>query len=337
VAVLLLSFLSHNKVKNMKVRFAASICVVLCAISVHAGTVRDDRSDSSYLNLAGLPGYAGVGQFIGTTSTYGFSASGTLIAPDWILTAAHVVDQATSLTFKIAGNSYAASQWAYHSKWTGDLAAGYDIALVKLSSTPGIASATRYTGSSELGAVGTSVGYGKTGTGLTGAITFDGLKRAGNNVIDRFYSTRNDRTFLSDFDNPGNSKDSSYGSSTPLDLEYLIAPGDSGGGMFIDFGSGPLLAGVHSFGAAFDGLVDSDYGDISGHTRVSVFNSWIDSIMGGGSGGSGGGGKGGKGRPFAADEIGFGAVWVTAVPEPGSIVLLLVGVIGLACRRRRAA
>ena len=150
--------------------------------------------------------YAPVGQFIGSTSTSGFAASGTLIAPNWVLTAAHVVDQATSLNFKIGGNSYGASQWAYHSNWTGDLAAGYDIALVKLSTAPsGIAPATRYTGSDELGRIGTSVGYGKTGTGLTGAITFDGLKRAGENVIDRFYSGGNKRIFLSDFDNPASS------------------------------------------------------------------------------------------------------------------------------------
>ena len=73
--------------------------------------------------------------------------------------------------------------------------------------------------------------------------------------------------------------------------------------MFVDFGSGPLLAGVHSFGTARDGLINFDYGDISGHTRVSQFNSWIDSIMGSGSGGSGGGGKGGKGRRFTGASL----------------------------------
>lgn len=323
----------------MKTQIVGIVWLLVCAVTVHAGTIRHDRSDSLYLGLGAAPVYASVGQIVGKTPSYGFYASGTLISPDWVLTAAHVVDEATSLTLKIGGESYAASQWVYHSKWNGDLTAGYDIALVKLGSSPGITPATRYTGSDELGAVGTSVGFGMTGTGLTGATTFDREKRAGQNVIDRFYSPRNKRIFLSDFDNPLDSGDNWFGSSTPLDLEYLIAPGDSGGGVFIDLGSGPLLAGVHSFGMARDGVVDSDYGDASGHTRVSVFNSWIDSILGGGSGDGGGGGGGpgnGKGgRPFFAAETGFDAIWVFAVPEPGSFLLVVFGSFGLlVCRWR---
>src|SRR5262245_49278584 len=147
----------------MKASVRALICVIVYASSAYAGVVRDDRSDSLYQSLGASAGYAPVGQFLGSTSTFGFAASGTLIAPNWVLTAAHVVDQATSLTFNIGGSSYAASQWAYHSNWNGDLAAGYDIALVKLNtSLAGITPALRYTGSDELGRIGTSVGYGKT-------------------------------------------------------------------------------------------------------------------------------------------------------------------------------
>jgi hypothetical protein len=319
-------------------RFCVGVLFLLAsgAHSAYAGVIRNDRTDDLYQSLGASTAYDGVGQFVGTTASSGFAASGTLIAPNWVLTAAHVVDQATSLTFKIGGNSYSASQWAYYSKWTGDLSTGYDIALVKLSSSPGIASATRYSGSNEIGTMGTSVGYGKTGTGLTGAVTFDGLKRGGQNVIDRFYSSRNDRILLSDFDSPTNPNESSYGSSNPLNLEYLIAPGDSGGGLFVDFGNGPTLVGVHSFGSSRDGLVDSDYGDLSGHTRVSAFNSWIDSIMSGGSGTTGGGNKGGKGRPFTVDGFASDAVWMTAVPEPAPFLLLVAATLAFMMGQRPA-
>ena len=298
------------------------------AAVAEAGTIRHDRADSSYLNLGAASAYSSVGQFTGATPSFSFSASGTLIAPDWILTAGHVVDQATSLTFTIGGGSYQASQWTAHSHWNGNLSSGYDIALVQLSAAvPGIAPASRYTGASEVGALATAVGFGKTGTGLTGATIFDGNKRAGQNVIDRFYSNQNKRLLLSDFDGPLNAADNAFGSSTPVDLEYLIAPGDSGGGLFVDFGQGPLLAGVHSFGSAIDGVVDSDYGDRSGHTRVSIFNSWIDSIIGGGGGSTSpgnGNGKGG-GKPFIGGA---------PVPEPSGVALSIIAAAALTRRAR---
>lgn len=308
----------------MKLYWLVAVCFLGVATMGQAGTIRHDRDDSLYLNLAASSGYNTVGQFLGTTSTYSYYGSGTLIAPNWILTAGHVVDQATSLSFTIGGGSYTASQWVSHPNWSGNLSTGYDIALVQLSSAvAGITPATRYTGANELGAQATSVGFGKTGTGLTGAITFDSKKRAGQNVVDKFYSNQNNRVLLSDFDNPVNAADSAFGSSIAGNLEYLIAPGDSGGGLFLDFGQGPLLAGVHSFGSAVDGLVDSDYGDRSGHTRVSVFNSWIDSILGIGGGTSGGGGNNRGGKKKFTGEI---AVQNAGVPEPSCWLLALVGV-----------
>jgi hypothetical protein len=312
----------------MKVYSVTVVCACLAASLAQAGTIRHDRDDSLYLSLAAEPAYSSVGRFTGTTSTYSYSASGTLITPSWILTAGHVVDQATSLSFNLGGTAYTASKWVAHPNWNGDLAAGYDIALVQLSSSiTNVTPAARYTGTSELGALGTAVGFGKTGTGLTGATTFDGKKRAGQNVIDRFYSSTNNRVLLSDFDNPTNSADSAFGSSTPTSLEYLIAPGDSGGGLFVDFGQGALLAGVHSYGSAIDGLVDSDYGDRSGHIRVSAFNSWIDSIIGGGTSTSGSTkpGRGNK-KKFAAGGV---------VPEPSSWALAVIGLVAARCASRR--
>jgi hypothetical protein len=76
------------------------------------------------------------------------------------------------------------------------------------------------------------IGYGLTGTGRTAAITLDRRKRGAQNMVDAYSRTAADtvRILLVDSGNPANRRDSLYGLAAPLDLEGLIAPGDSGGG-----------------------------------------------------------------------------------------------------------
>lgn len=322
------------------------------ASSSFAGTIRADRDDQLYLDLVhSAPAYAAVGQFLGSGAdaggAYNFAASGTLIAGNWVLTAAHVVDGATSLSFNLGSTSFTADQWIANPNWNGNLSSGYDLALVHfstdLSLATGINAASLYTGKNELGQVATIVGYGATGTGDSGYLDVNSLgdlvARAGNNVVDATLNTpgRTDRILLTDFDNPTSAADNSFGSATPLDLEYMIAPGDSGGGLFININGADFLAGVTSFSwGRLDGTPDSDYGDVAGFTRVSQFTSWIDSIL---HPNTGGGAKGGHGRPKKGAEL--AALLpeppdVHIVPEPASLSLL--GVMGLMLmgRRRRA-
>lgn len=316
--------------------------LLVAHLSASAGVIRHDRAEQDHFDLATL--YPSVGQFKGSTPDYDFFASGTLITSNWVLTAAHVVDDASSLEFTLGSTKLAATNWYAHPDWDGDLGKGYDIGLVELSNDfPDVAPAKRYAGTDEVGKVGTSAGFGMTGTGETGAVTFDGKKRAGNNVVDALLRTpgKDNRILLSDFDNPLDPADSSWGSSSPLDLEYLIAPGDSGGGLFVEVDGIDWLAGVHSFGwGRLDGDPNSDYGDASGHTRVSSFNAWIDSVLNPGGSGSDDGsddgktnnGKGG-GRPFT-----LSALQVQDVSEPGSFILLAgaLGLLAVGLRRRTA-
>ena len=271
----------------------ALFSVGLLLQSVSGATRRDDQPDSLYLNLAAQPAFAAIGQFSG-----GLSGSATLIASDWVLTAAHLLVSSSS-TFTINGNSYAAVQWFVHPGWTGDAFNGNDLVLVRLS-TPvlDVTPAPLYTESDEFDQMATFVGYGFTGTGLTGWSTLDGQKRAFQNVIDGSFSST---ILLSDFDNPHNPADNDVGDPMPLLLEGCVAPGDSGGGVFLSDGTQEYLAGVISFVAGRDGNGNSDYGDVSGFARVSEFVPWIYSV----------------------------------VPEPSTAMLVLLGGVGGWMRRKR--
>ncbi len=290
-------------------RISARTVVLTCGLmlivhhgSASGGTIRHDRADSLYRNLAAETSFAAVGKITGSEPGGGFLASGTLIRDGWVLTAAHVVDGTdgfgagvSNLRFAVGGASHNADAWFVHPNWVAsggasNLFAGWDLALVRLGQpVNNVTPASLFTGANELSQVATIVGFGATGTGLTGAQPNSaGTKRAGNNVVDiagtqttpgSAISIGHSRMLAVDFDQPGSASASTLGSSTPLNLEYLAAPGDSGGGLFLDVAGQMLLAGVTTLTSTLDGSVNSDYGDRAAFTRVSQFLSWVDEII----------------------------------------------------------
>jgi hypothetical protein len=240
-----------------------------------------------------------------------------------------------------------------HPRYTGDLRKGYDLGLVRLSEpVTDVTPAGLYRWRNEQNRVGVFSGFGRTGTGLSGGQPLDeidGRRRAGTNVIDGsvdaklgygHYTTklaRGANLFVTDLDNPDDASDNATGSPTPTDLELLIAQGDSGGPVFLDdprrghADAPPLVAGIHSFGEFTDAHDDSDYGDITGHTRVSIFRPWIEKTMKRATLG--------KNVPDFVTPTPEGARELdgdmTAVPEPTTAVMVFASLLLLASRRGR--
>jgi len=316
--------------------------ILLCPIVSLGGTWRHDLldGDSTHTDLAADPAYDAVGLLLGKT----FLCSGTLIDADWVVSAAHCLDRgkASHYTFDLGGDDRTGAEKFVHPDWTGSVAGGSDVALLRLNSpfdTTVVPPANLATAVS-LPAQIVSVGFGQGGDGLTGASGSAGTKRAGYNQIEQkgsFFGW-SDTILLNDFDKPLNGTFDPAESTFPApieDLEFNVAPGDSGGAMFI----AGELAGVTSLGWASDGNVNSDYGDGGGFTDLTMFNDWIDGVLDGGGADDGGGGGGpppGRGRPFGFTG-GSARTLTSPVPEASSGTLVTVALLALAWARRRRA
>ena len=317
---------------------AGVACVLLGFLAAgRAGVIRDDVNDSIYTSLAAQSVYDSVGFLTWNEGTTGYIASGTLIAPEWVLTAGHVVGGTNNygagvsgmffgLGSVYSGTGIAATEWIPYAGWSssnGDVWAGVDLGLVRLSQPlTSVTPALLDFSTPLLGLLGTNVGYGRSGTGTLGMSSDPGVKRAGQNMIDAcggMVTTMGSGTLLDldgisstvlfqDFDHPTDLVASTMGSVTPVAQEYLIASGDSGGGLFIDVGGATKLVGVNSFLASLPYPLDTtganaDYGDLAGVVSVQSFENWIFTM--------------------------------TGVPEPSVVSLLFFGLGGLVLMRRR--
>jgi secreted trypsin-like serine protease len=268
----------------MDLNMSRLLCLALLFVSCTANAIviRDDVADAEYQvapsefpALVDLPG----------------AGHGVLIAPEWVVTAAHAVSWQSAITEVSLGGvdrpvervvihpgfrqpSQALQEQALATwDWTlfrALLASSDDIALVQLKeAVTDVAPVALYTRDDEFGQTVTVFGKGASGHGATGYAFSDPqrteLRRAHNQV-----TSAHERWLCYVFDAPPQA----------LPLEGGTGSGDSGGPVLIRAGEDWLLAGLGSW-------VDPQstvrkpgrYGQVSCNVRLSHYGSWIESVI----------------------------------------------------------
>ena len=218
---------------------------------------RTDVADERYLAL---------GQRYPSVVSLGRAGDATLIAPGWLITAAHVaraVDRAGVRSIHIGSADVPIGRVVLHPDWHDH--GEHDIALIQLEApVTMISPAGLYRGSSEQGQIAALIGHGGSGKGSDRQREDDGHRRGATSQVDSVSATG---LFFS-FDAPPNG----------TELEGAPGPGDSGGPAMLTVDGASQVAGISS--AGFDGRNGpGSYGAIDVFTRVSTHLAWIDRVM----------------------------------------------------------
>lgn len=224
----------------------------------HAILTRPDRDDEEYRELATrYPATVGLGA----------AGGGVLIAPRWVLTAAHRAAPlgAPKAALAIGGRPHEVQEVFIHPDWTPGGEA--DLALVFLR-TPaeGVEPVAIYRLADEAGQAARIVGLGGTGRIGQAAGPPDGKPRAAINTVDRVGL----RTLGLRLKRPEDASD----------LQGALAPDEGGAPAYLEAGGRIFVGGIASWthDANRDG-VPGNVGDWENYTRVSAFAGWIDDVM----------------------------------------------------------
>jgi hypothetical protein len=240
------------------------LILVLAAGACYGGTRDPSVPDAKYVEYGRkyecvVPIYGECA--CGNGKYHEFRASAVVISPRWVVTAAHVLHGQRGAKVKVRDREFALRRIVVNRHFKENRLGMYDIAVAETEEDMGLDFyPALYRERDEAGKVAGICGYGLTGTFASGATVSDNTKRAGSNVVCRI----EDHVMVCSVTDPRKTK-----------MEFMIAHGDSGGGLFID----GKLAGINSFVSAADKNPNSSYGDECHHTRVSIFVPWIEACM----------------------------------------------------------
>lgn len=257
--------------------------LLLASLSAHAIVIRDDMDDAKYrMQAAALPALADLPG----------EGHGVLIAPQWVVTAAHAVSwQASVKHITLNGVVREVDRLVIHpgfqrppqalldralATWDWTLfrvllASSDDIALIKLAQpVTDVAPVALNPGLEEFGQLVEIWGKGATGNGATGYAFSDPrrtlLRRAHNRI-----SSADGLWLCYQFDRPADA----------LPLEGGSGSGDSGGPVLLRTqDQGLLLLGLTSWADPQSTVrTPGRYGQVSCNVRLSHYRDWIASSM----------------------------------------------------------
>jgi CubicO group peptidase (beta-lactamase class C family) len=255
-----------EKLKDL-LTFAVFTVLLFNSATVYPIIIRHDRADADYRKL---------GERYRDACVDVAGATGTLLAPRWVLAAAHTLDKlipghpaydsSVLPIARVGGRDYKIDKIVQHPSWNKPRTSN-DIVLVRLAeSVKGIVPTRLYREKDEVGKVVTFVGRGTTGNGKEGAKGKDMILRGAHDRVE----TADERWITFIFDAP----------DTPnvLPLEGAGGSGDSGGPALIEKDGHLYTLGVLSHNRSVDGP-DDVYGMKTYYTRVSIYADWIEETI----------------------------------------------------------